>query len=91
VRADSQTLRSWSDQRPGASRFRVLGEFGGEAVLDRESGLVWWRSPEAENISPNGHAHLNASATPPFLPISIPSTNARSWCVRGPGGSGANL
>lgn len=40
---------SWDQTLPAASRFLVLANMRSEAVLDRETGLVWWRSP---NLSP---------------------------------------
>ena len=41
-------LESWDDKIPNATqRFKVLSEFGGAAVLDRETGLVWEQNPLA--------------------------------------------
>ena len=36
---------SWDQQLPAATRFIVLSNWGGAAVLDRETGLVWEKSP----------------------------------------------
>jgi uncharacterized protein DUF1566 len=36
---------SWDQTLPAASRFIVLSNWNNEAVLDRETGLVWERSP----------------------------------------------
>jgi hypothetical protein len=36
-------LESWDDQIKNATRFKVLPEFNNEAVLDKETQLVWQR------------------------------------------------
>jgi len=42
--AGNQTLR-WDTRNPSASRFTVLTDFGGAAVRDNNTGLVWEQSP----------------------------------------------
>jgi len=37
---------SWDKQINNPGRFKVLNDFGGAAVYDRETGLVWEQSPE---------------------------------------------
>ena len=38
---------SWDGTLPSAARFMVLTNFASAAVLDRETGMVWERSPAA--------------------------------------------
>jgi hypothetical protein len=38
-------MPSWSQTLPGHLRFEVLKDFGNEAVLDKETGLVWEQTP----------------------------------------------
>ena len=38
-------LRDWGRKFPAAERFVVLSQFGHQAVLDRETQLVWQRVP----------------------------------------------
>lgn len=38
---------SWDQTLPASTRFVVLANFGNAAVLDRETALVWERSPDA--------------------------------------------
>jgi Protein of unknown function (DUF1566) len=39
-------MPSWDQTLPSATRFIVLSNFNSQAVLDRETGLVWERSPQ---------------------------------------------
>ena len=39
-------LKSWSNKIPAAKRFVALADFNNEAVLDRETGLVWEQAPD---------------------------------------------
>ena len=38
---------SWSQKLPAATRFIVLSNWAGEAVLDRETALVWEKAPKS--------------------------------------------
>ena len=55
---------SWDQQLPASTRFIVLSNWidasfpsGGAAVLDRETGLVWERSPSTLQVNWS-HAHI---------------------------------
>ena len=39
---------TWDEKINSHHRFKVLREFGGEAVLDKETGRVWEQSPSTE-------------------------------------------
>jgi len=41
---------SWDQTLPASTRFVVLSNFNSQAVLDRETGLVWQRSPTNFNL-----------------------------------------
>ena len=45
MRGPHSQLPSWDQKLPAESRFVVLSDWGGAAVLDRETGLVWEKSP----------------------------------------------
>ncbi len=41
---------SWNQKLPADTRFVVLTDWNSEAVLDRETGLVWEKSPDATDL-----------------------------------------
>ncbi len=51
--ATTQTQPSWDQNLPANERFKLV--LGGEAVLDRETGLVWERAPQTTT-----HTWVNA-------------------------------
>ena len=47
LRSLGDVSASWSRALPAADRFVVLAAFNNEAVLDRNTGLVWQRTPDS--------------------------------------------
>jgi hypothetical protein len=45
----SGVTQNWDKNLPSNSRFTVLAAFGGAAVRDNNTGLVWEQSPEMQN------------------------------------------
>jgi len=44
--SNTSSTTSWDKKLPSASRFTVLADFGGAAVRDNETGLVWEQTPD---------------------------------------------
>ena len=47
----SELTRNWDKKLPSASRFTILSAFGGAAVRDDETGLVWEKTLESAELS----------------------------------------
>ena len=45
---------SWNQTLPSPTRFIILSNFAGAAVLDQNTGLVWEKSPQTVTATWNG-------------------------------------
>lgn len=53
-------MPSWNMTMDSDERFVILRNMNREAVMDKETGLVWERSPSTDTMSWNGaHSHCN--------------------------------
>lgn len=68
----SYTMR-WDVNKPSASRFTVLAEFGNAAVRDNNTGLVWEQTPTATP------APTWSSARTQCLNKAVPAMGTRGW------------
>ena len=50
----SYAMPAWEQTLSGPTRFVVLSNFGGAAVLDRNTGLVWEKVPQTVAVTWNG-------------------------------------
>ena len=56
----AQVGMTWDQQFPGPNRFKILSVFSNAAVLDKETGLVWERTPSSSIFVPeDAHRHCN--------------------------------
>ena len=47
TKSGSTSTQNWDESLPSTSRFTVLANFGGAAVRDNNTGLVWEQAPDA--------------------------------------------
>ena len=65
---------TWDDKINGHHRFKVLREFGGAAVLDKETGRVWEQSPSTDTFCWTASASCpGTGATPPMRSVTATS------------------
>jgi hypothetical protein len=62
---------SWDQTLPSSSRFVILSNFNNEAVLDRETGLVWTRSDAGPLNWTDAH-HYCVNFPPPGSGLPVP-------------------
>jgi hypothetical protein len=80
--ATAEPVPTWSDQINSPNRFKVLKEFNNEAVLDKETGLVWNSHRETQMET---DSLMTAIGEIGLLLIAI--ALARLWAIAKDGGS----
>lgn len=60
--AQGTITQNWDKNLPSNSRFTVLQKFGGAAVRDNNTGLVWEQEPDVANRPWTGVASTSASS-----------------------------
>jgi len=58
--AEARPLPTWDKVINKPSRFKVLAKFNAEAVLDKETGLVWEKSPSTALVADWGVFYTGA-------------------------------
>jgi hypothetical protein len=83
--AASVDAQIWALQINNANRFTVLSQFSNQAVLDRETGLVWERAPGTEQYPwlgyPTAHTACNVRIVGNRLGWRLPTIQALASIV----------
>lgn len=66
--AMAEPVPTWDKVIENPTRFKILADFAGQAVLDRETGLVWQRSPSTISLNWNGALNQCYSVTVGSVP-----------------------
>lgn len=68
---------AWDQTLPASTRFLVLSNMNGEAVLDRETGVVWERAPSSSG-GPLGTGERNWRAALAYC-VTLTKGSRRGW------------